>query len=195
MKWDEKMIREEIKRLDRMTGLKGHELPIVFTRSTHCLGSFRAVKDRPVEFGFSREFFEADDFSMRSAYDVIRHEYAHFMNFMLNGDDRGQPHGAQWKECARAVGAHPEAYYRISRNEIYLKEEKKIKEEADKMKAFMDALHPGECLMHPAFGKGIICLLESEGSNARVEIEFSCGKKKLSAKWLAQNCRLCRGAA
>ena len=41
------------------------------------------------------------------------------------------------------------------------REEKKIKEEADKMKAFMDALHPGECLMHPAFGKGIICLLES----------------------------------
>lgn len=61
------------------------------------------------------------------------------------------------------------------------------------MNAIMDALHPGECLMHPSFGKGTICRIESDGKNVRVEIAFSCGKKKLDAKWLAQNCRPCKG--
>ena len=40
MIWNEEMIRAELKRLDRKTGLNGAKLPIKFTHSKHTLGCF-----------------------------------------------------------------------------------------------------------------------------------------------------------
>lgn len=129
MKWNEEMIRKEFARLDGITGLKGSELPIEFNESERALGSFRIVNNQPASFCFSRKYFESDEFAANSGYEVIRHEYAHYFNFMIHGSDCGQPHGKKWKACARMVGARPEAYFRSSQNEAYLKIEKKAEEE------------------------------------------------------------------
>jgi len=193
MKWNEEMIRQEMRRLDDLTGFDSSEIPIVFSHSKRCLGSFHVVDNYPEEFCFSKEYFEADDFSENCAYDVIRHEYAHYMDFMLHGYERGQMHGKRWKACCRVVGARPQAYYEHSQNELYLKVEKKDKEEKEAMRAFMDALQPEDRLTHPTFGEGKICSIEYKDGNARVEVEFSGGKRRLAAKWLAENCGLCKG--
>ena len=43
--YDEKKIREELKRLDAFTGLKGATLPIKFGKAKRRLGYFSAEKD------------------------------------------------------------------------------------------------------------------------------------------------------
>lgn len=45
MAWNEEMIRAEMKRLDRKTGLNGAKLPIKFTHAKHTLGCFHADED------------------------------------------------------------------------------------------------------------------------------------------------------
>ena len=45
MKWTEAMIRREMGKLDKKTGLTGSELPIVFSNGYSCLGAFHCDSD------------------------------------------------------------------------------------------------------------------------------------------------------
>ena len=104
--WTEERIREELRRMDRITGLHGAELPITFTRNHRCLGSFY-VEER--KFAFSLYWFDDPEWPEAEARDIIRHEYAHYMNLERNGRKN---HGPEWEACCLEVGATPCARYR-----------------------------------------------------------------------------------
>ena len=101
MIWNEEMIRAELKRLDRKTGLNGAKLPIKFTHSKHTLGCFYPEKDN-MRFDFSLYYLSDDSFPEEEALDLIRHEYAHFANFCLY---HGTGHDRMWRKCCSDAGS------------------------------------------------------------------------------------------
>lgn len=90
-----------------MAGLHGIDLIIDFGNAKNTLGCFVRVGGKPHKFRFSKVYFEDDTFSIHEAYDVIRHEYAHYMNHEIHGDMVDGKHSEKWKECCRRVGARP----------------------------------------------------------------------------------------
>lgn len=110
MKWDVERIRAEIARLDALTGLNGRNMPpIQIGAARQTLGCFSAKSKDRMFFCFSSHFFEADSFSNAAALDTIAHEYAHYMDYVLNGPNLS--HGESWKACCRIVGARPIRLY------------------------------------------------------------------------------------
>lgn len=99
--WTEERIREELRRMDEITGLHGAELPITYNRNHKCLGSFYFEERK---FAFSLYWFDNPNWAEEATRDVIRHEYAHYMNLERNGLKN---HGPEWEACCREVGATP----------------------------------------------------------------------------------------
>ena len=113
--WSEDRIRDEIKRLDEITGLCGVGIRIKFGRSAYYLGRFFAKnKEGQMEFYFSNVFFQDPSFREEYAVDVIRHEYAHYMNWVLN---HKVGHGNSWKRCCKIVGAKPDRIFKSNETE------------------------------------------------------------------------------
>lgn len=190
MKWTEAMIRQEIQRLDEMTGLHGNDLIVDFGNAKNTLGCFVRVGGKPHKFRFSKVYFEDDAFSMHEAYDVIRHEYAHYMNHEIHGDMVDGKHGEKWKECCRRVGARPSRYYDPAANEIHLRKEREAAEELKTKRNYLAMMKVGDKLMHPKFGIGEICSIENTACDARVKMVFQSGEvKTISAKWMADICK------
>lgn len=191
MLWNEEMIRAELRRLDEITGLCSRDIPIIFNASKCCLGSFCVADGKPKAFYFSiRYFMDEDGFAHKEGVNVIRHEYAHFMEHAIYGGiKRGKPHGPRWKECCAIVGARPQAFYQTSQNEMQLSLEKKEAEKAAAMQAFMDTLELGDVFVHPTFGEGTLLAIDGETENKRLEIVFACGKRRLAAAWTREHCR------
>lgn len=112
MNWTEEAIRAEIRRLDEKTGLHGATLPIVIGRAKTVLGTFSVKAVRlsgktvrvPRQFTFSGYFFHHPEFPDSMAQDTIRHEYAHYMDFVLYGQ---LAHGKTFRVCCQTVGACP----------------------------------------------------------------------------------------
>lgn len=123
MKWTEEMIREEIKRLDAVTGLNGQKLPIRMGRAKTEVGSLVLLDKEPVCFRFSRCFFEHPDFARKSAVETIRHEYAHYMDVCRQGTSR---HDKQWEDCCFIIGLIPEREFSPLMNMIYLANERGV---------------------------------------------------------------------
>lgn len=189
MKWDETMIRNEMERLDAMTGLKGSKLPIEFNNAKRTLGSFHSVNGKPLKFKFSKAYFHNSDFARHSAFDTIRHEYAHYMNCELHGEYEDGPHGKMWKECCLVVGAKPKARYNARENEVYLQIEKMKANIQQRTDDYLVSLETGEDIVHPQWGSGKICRVERMEDDARLEVLFGSGEKRLlSARWLAERC-------
>ena len=102
MIWTKKMIQSELQRLDGITGLKGARLPIHITAEKRTLGSFQHTKDgEPLRFSFSTYYLDDPEFSRAQAYDLIRHEYAHYMDVCRRGTS---DHGPHWKACCQELG-------------------------------------------------------------------------------------------
>lgn len=186
MKWTEAMIREELQRLDALTGLHGNDLPVSFSNSHRTLGCYITVDNQPHEFRFSRVYFESEDFSVHAAYDVIRHEYAHYMNHMLHGEEMDGRHGEQWKACCRRVGARPSRLYDAAVNDVHLRKERAEAEALQARQHYLTWMKVGGKLRHPRFGLGEICAIEPTDTDARLLMRFPSGEMKtLSAKWMA----------
>ena len=190
MKWTEAMIRKEIQRLDEMTGLHGNDLIVDFGNAKHRLGCFVTREGKSHKFRFSRKYFEDENFSKHEAYDVIRHEYAHYMNQELNGDKMDGGHGEMWKECCRRVGARPNRYYDPAANDIYLRKEREETETLQTKRDYVALMKVGDKLLHPKFGLGEIRSIENTAGDARLKMVFPSGEMKtISAKWLADMCK------
>ena len=155
--WNENRIRDELKRLDTKTGLNGAELPIKLGSAKTRLGSFRA--EPTMGFRFSKVWFHNPEWSEEAALDVIRHEYAHYMTWMLYKTCR---HDKQWKECCAAIGAKPTRLYKEH-------ESQSTEIEPNRWRA-------GQKVKHPSFGIGVITAV----SESIVEVEFKSGKKYFS---------------
>lgn len=116
MIWDEARIRAEIARLDRITGLSGAKLPILFFNARRTLGQFGIHDPDGAElmyFRFSHHWFQRADWPAEHALDVIRHEYAHYVNWVRH---RQKGHNSSWKKYCILVGARPERLHREPEN-------------------------------------------------------------------------------
>ena len=137
------------------------------------------------KFRFSLRWFEDPGWTEQSAIDTIRHEYAHYMDHMLNDHTRPPHHGPKWKACCRAIGAIPERLYREE-------DERQFKKK--NMEAASTAIRCGACeigisIVHPTFGKGMIVGANGEGPARIIDVRFpEIGIKRLGAEWADKNC-------
>lgn len=181
--WDEAAIRKEIRRLDKKTGLNGAALPIIFTNAWTQLGSFwRDDMGNAKEFRFSKRYFHDPNFTVKEALDVIRHEYAHYMNLEIYGN-RG--HGGTWKLCCKKVGANP---FRLYTDEWKNAQRRRHAEEVA-VSEMCDIITEEMEILHPEYGAGVVKQIEGEGARRTLRVDFpEAGSKKLSAGWVFANC-------
>lgn len=178
--WDAERVREEIKRLDEITGLDGAKCPISFGNARRRLGCYCYADGG--SFRFSNYYFQDNDWPVECAIDVIRHEYAHYMNHQVNN---ASGHGVLWKECCKIVGAVPSRLYKEEREEFWRNKhsiEKKI------MQCNSVYVH-GTVIKHPKFGRGIVEGVASGEGGKYIKVSFDkVGEKKLDILWVEKNC-------
>jgi len=182
--FDEKMIREELKRMDGITGLHGAELPIRFGNARSRLGYFSCEDAGSLFFGFSNYYFMDPMLPVEEKLDVIRHEYAHYYDYMLHGSSS---HGPLWKKCCREVGALPIRCFSRKRADIIMEQHER---EAQTNTEY-DRITVGTEIAHAVFGKGVIDEITGEGINRIAVVSFSkVGTKRLAVGWIAEKCKL-----
>ena len=208
--WPAKRIREELRRLDRITGLHGAGLSIWFTDRGEALGSFCRTKISNIMFfEFSLQWFDDPDWPEESALHTIRHEYAHYMDYMENGENADDSHGESWQECCRKIGVSPSPYYNptdfLRKKKVILRRQAEIaRREEEKARRQREALddallairygsyNVGTIIDHPVWGKGMVINAAGEGVHRTVTVRFaSQGSqvRKLNAAWVDKNCR------
>ncbi len=177
--WTEGKIRNVLERLDTKTGLHGKDLPMYFTHSKHTLGMYSPKG----EFYFSDFYFKDPEFPDELALDVIRHEYAHYMDHILYGKIG---HGKTWRACCIVVGAAPCRYCGNYRFEFYKRKNEKDKRIKKKSTSYVQGAH----FFHPAYGNGKIILISGPEGNRYITVDFdNVGKKTLNLTWVVQNCK------
>lgn len=102
------MIRNEISKLDSISGLNLSSVPIrISTRMTNTLGLCKAQrrngKYRVIEFVFSDKLLRYA--KIEHIIDTIKHEYAHGYVFMKH--QKNDVHGPLWKSAAVKFGCLP----------------------------------------------------------------------------------------
>lgn len=177
--WNEETIREELRRLDLKTGLRGAELPIKFGKAKSYLGLYYQTEGKG--FYFSTYYFENPDFQVESALDVIRHEYAHYMNHIVYN---GYGHDKTWKKCCEIVGASLIRCYNKERNEYHKMQHLQQSQLELKLKKYKI----GQTITHPCFGKGLIKMIKRSGNSLYADVVFNCCEKRISLAWIDENC-------
>ena len=179
--WTEYRIRQELRALDRKTGLKGAELPIRFTNNEKAtLGKYSSAEGGCLYF--SNYWFQNPTWSRKMAVDTIRHEYAHYMCRQRYGA-RGSGHGPAWKNCCREIGAMTSRLYseRIGNISYHLQQAE------DQKQMRLNSFQKGVTILHPQYGAGTIEALDAPKC---VTINFdTVGQKRLSLEWVDKNCR------
>lgn len=180
--WPEERIREEMRKLDKITGLNGASLPIEFGYARCRLGYFKLSNRKPEKFYFSKAYLEDEGFLYEEAIDLIRHEYAHYMDWMIFGQCG---HGKTWKKCCNDIGADPTRLYDTAKAKILHVKFQKDQELGKKC----DMLEEGVYIIHPKYDSGTVEGVEKDGIHRMVYIYFpNVGVKKMSAKWIIENC-------
>lgn len=183
-KWDEAAIRAELARLDGITHLNGAALPIRFGSGRSTLGYFGYPSSGECYFRFSLYYYGDPDWPDEEALDTIRHEYAHYMDYVRHGHSG---HGAAWKACCREIGALPQRLYDKSRAEYYTRLHKREAEEAAR---FSSAYAAGGRIVHPRYGVGVIEEVTVDAATHYALIRFGeAGTKKLDLAWVEKNCK------
>ena len=179
-KWTESAIREEISKLDKKTGLHGARLPISFNNARCALGMYSPADGG--SFKFSNYYYQDPNWPIEEALDTIRHEYAHYMDYVLYNHCA---HGSTWKHCCTIVGAMPIRCYNEKRADYY--RQKHLKEES--LSKRYDEYYIGDIILHPKYGKGVIKDVQGESISRIITVEFtSVGEKVLGLSWVDTNC-------
>lgn len=191
MKWPKERIREELRKLDRKTGLSGSELPIILNRNSRYLGTFtHSPEGEPLYFTFSTKFCENDEFPEAQMINTIRHEYAHYMVCVRYPGLTERSHGRHWKLCCMEVGAAPLSSCDTRRDREIRKREKKKESESALIRALMPELPIGMQVTHPVFGPATISGVTPHADNPRISLTFPDGQKRLfPAKWIIEHCQ------
>lgn len=180
--FNEEMIRAELRRLDMKTGLHAGDLPIKFGNAKCTLGRFSYPNKDKLEFYFSNFYFQDPAHPVEEKLDTIRHEYAHYMDYMLNGSSS---HGPSWKNCCRIVGAFPTRCFSKQRSDWYLQKH----ENERLLNVKYDEYSIGKKMIHPTFGRGKIVDIIGEGISRIACVSFdNVGIKKLAVSWIDSNC-------
>lgn len=181
-KWTEEEIREELKRLDQQTGLNGSALPIIFTKEKSVLGKFHCVKGEEC-FYFSRFYFGNPEYCDEELIDTIRHEYSHYMNFVLYGNTG---HGVTWKRCCLVTGAMPKRCFdegkhkRIMAGKCYYDEKEKLAVN----------FSVGARIYHPEYGRGVIRERAGTLLVGRLTVQFEREEKEMNLCWAVKHCTI-----
>lgn len=131
------------------------------------------------KFHFSLFYFGNPEWSEASALDVIRHEYAHYMHYMFNGNSS---HGASWKACCWKIGALTSRLYNPKIEEINLHMENKQKE----LDSQIESIKQGNMVIHPTYG-----IVNSISDDKRkLYINFNNEMRCLSAPWVTEHCQV-----
>ena len=181
LRWPKEAIREEIQRLDRITGLNGAAVTIRLYQEREPMGCFTFIDPVRMTFGFSTTRFEEPGFTQAEALDIVRHEYAHFMEYRLFG--KSTDHGPNWKQCCLKIGARPEALY----TERW-KEEAREKERELARKNRVDGFTIGKTVHHPEFGEGTVEQIDRLPTMTILSVRFSSGIRKLDVAWVRSHC-------
>lgn len=182
--WNEAAIRRELACLDEKTGLHGALLPITFSRARTILGQFTCSGEGA--FRFSTFYFDDPAWPVEEALNVIRHEYAHYMNYALY--DNGSGHDAAWKKCCARIGAVPQRLYssRVA-SCLQTRQEKEAR-----LSERCGSYREGDKIEHPRFGVGVIETITGESVHRFASVRFrDAGLKTLGLAWVHQNCRRC----
>lgn len=181
--FDEEMIRAELRRLDVKTGLHAADLPIKFGKARCTLGRFSYPSEDRMEFYFSNYYFQDPMHPVEEKLDTIRHEYAHYMDYMINGYSS---HGPSWKNCCRIVGAIPTRCFSKQRSDTYLKMHEKERMLNDKYNEYFSGMK----MIHPTFGEGTIVDIFGEGVSKIANVLFDrVGMKKIAISWIDTHCQ------
>ena len=181
--FDEEMIRAELRRLDIKTGLHAADLPIKFGNAKCTLGRFSYPSKDKLEFYFSNFYFQDPMHPVEEKLDTIRHEYAHYMDYMLNGSSS---HGPSWKKCCRIIGAFPTRCFSKQRSDTYLKMHERERLQNEKYDKYVS----GRKVIHPMFGEGIIVDIIGDGVSRIVTVSFGgIGIKKIAVSWIDSHCQ------
>lgn len=132
---------------------------------------------------FSNYYFQNTDFPVEEAVDTIRHEYAHYMDFVINGK---LGHSTSWKQCCIRIGALPTRLYSETRANYH-----RLKHEKDRQAEYkLEQFSLGTVIDHPRFGRGVILAVTGDGVSRVLQVEFSeYGQKMLGASWVLSNCK------
>ena len=145
------------------------------------LGQFFAEGEG--SFRFSTVYFHDPTWPVEEALNVIRHEYAHYMDHELYG---GTGHGSTWKKCCAGIGAVPQRCY--SSRVAKLLQGKH--EEETRLSVQCGGYRPGDRIKHPSFGDGVIEEIRGESVHRLAVLRFGkAGTKTLSLAWVHKNCR------
>lgn len=179
--WNEERVRAEFARLDRLTGLSGASLPISFGNACSTLGCYYGGKNK--RFRFSNHWLDNPDWPEEAALDLIRHEYAHYMDEMLGGDGG---HGTSWKACCMRIGAAPVRLYQEEITRCFVRQHEAEAQLAEKLCRYT----AGTAIKHRVFGRGVIKNVEGSGSTAIALVDFArAGEKRLALSWIDENCK------
>lgn len=181
--FDETKIRKELKRLDDITGFNGAKLPIKLGNAKGTLGRFKYSNNDSLEFNFSKHYFLDSNFPVEEKLDTIRHEYAHYMDYMMTGHSS---HGNNWRKCCRIVGAFPTRLFSQERADSFIEKHKK----EDATNLILDNYHSGLTILHPKYGKGIITEIYNKGLSRYATVKFNeDAEKELSLLWIYKKCQ------
>ncbi|MBE6687161.1 MAG: hypothetical protein E7591_08035 [Ruminococcaceae bacterium] len=179
--WREEDFRRELKKLDekvrREKGIEliGAELDIKLLTKGRYYGRYWY---NPPSFDFNLKIFNSD-IPENCALDIIRHEYAHYYNHVVNG---GYGHGKLFKGSCDVVGAEPSTYYKKSF------ENREKKKEERKTMVFSSVLKLGQKVCHPKYRVGEVISISERTDTAMLEILFpDYGIKYIDELWLRSN--------
>lgn len=181
MKWPRERILDEIRRLDAKTGLNGAKVTIRLYAEPEPMGCFTFIDPIRMTFGFSNTRFEEPGFTDTEALDIIRHEYAHYMEYQLYGFS--SDHGPYWQECCRKIGARPEKMYTEA-----FKQEARAKERDRIRRTRVDGYREGKQISHPTFGQGIVEKIDRMESITILTIRFGDALKRFDIDWVRKHC-------
>lgn len=166
-------------------------LMITSRRSSFGIGSQKDkyYSDIITVFGHTPTFFFGSKYRGKVIFtdtwidiDTIRHEYAHYMDYMLNGSSS---HGLSWKNCCHLVGAFPTRCFSKQRSDWYLQKH----ENERLLNVKYDEYVIGKKVIHPIFGRGTIVDIIGEGISRIACVSFdNVGIKKLAVSWIDSNC-------
>lgn len=181
--WDKKRIREELEKLDMITGLHGAELPIEFTKAKGYAIKF-VPEEGNMRFRFSDATLQDSQYTEKAIIMAIRAIYAKYM-VIMQCDKWSHNY---WKKCCEIIETLP--CHRIYKpiNEYYYQNK-------NASAAFFSI---GAVVSHPQYSNGIIEDVEEvfdDYYEKPIDLFFNIyfengGNKKLRMSEVMENCTL-----
>lgn len=177
--WTLEMIRAEIKRLDRITGLHGADVPCVLNPNMNCLGRFwlpkQGLREKDMKFEFSQTHFAdmSGNGIETSKLDTVRHEYAHYYALVALGYRGG--HGTPWKRACGIVNCHPTSY----------NDRDAMRQIEQRNAPYRSSFSIGDPIEHPSYGSGCIERITAYQHTAVLSVRFEDGcMRQIDEVWL-----------